>query len=153
MEDELVKILQEPKYAYLNSRNIFFELDDVNLSIKMRLLKKLRSWLLKEEQAHEGLRAIVGRLYKQTSMKFHGRKDVRKMDYLRADCVRGKGEPEYFFYETPTVSLLNTKASIIELVKRVFINKLTNKKYVFCKKCTYIYVVLFLLTGKMSDIS
>ena len=93
-EDELVKILQEPKNAILKQYEYLFELDDVYLEFKDEAVKEIAKLAIERGTGARGLRAIVEGFISKLMYEIPSRTDVEKC-IITADCVRGKGEPEY----------------------------------------------------------
>ena len=93
-EDELVKILQEPKNAILKQYEYLFELDDVYLEFKDEAVKEIAKLAIERGTGARGLRAIVEGFISKLMYESPSRTDVEKC-IITADCVRGKGEPEY----------------------------------------------------------
>jgi len=93
-EDELVKILLEPKNAILKQYEYLFELDDVYLEFEEDAIREIAKLAIERGTGARGLRAIVESFISKLMYELPSRTDVEKC-IITADCVREKGEPKY----------------------------------------------------------
>ncbi|MBR5468658.1 MAG: ATP-dependent Clp protease ATP-binding subunit ClpX [Firmicutes bacterium] len=93
-EDELVKILQEPKNAILKQYEYLFELDDVYLEFEEDAVKEIAKMAIERGTGARGLRAIVEGFISKIMYEIPSREDVEKC-IITSDCVRGTGDAKY----------------------------------------------------------
>ena len=93
-EDELVKILQEPKNAILKQYEYLFELDDVYLEFEEDAVKEIAKMAIERGTGARGLRAIVEGFISKIMYEIPSREDVERC-IITAECVRGTGNAKY----------------------------------------------------------
>ena len=91
-EEQLVKILTEPKNAITKQYQYLFELDDVTLEFEPEALTEIAKLAIARNTGARGLRAIVEGFISKIMYEIPSEPDVEKC-IITAACVKGEGEP------------------------------------------------------------
>ena len=91
-EDQLVKILTEPKNAITKQYEYLFALDDVTLEFEPDALRAIAKLAIERGTGARGLRAIVESFISKIMYEIPSDPNVEKCT-ITAACVRGEGEP------------------------------------------------------------
>jgi len=97
-EDQLVKILQEPKNAITKQFEYLFELDNVILEFKEEALRAIAKLAVERETGARGLRSIIEGFMNDIMYEIPTEEDVERC-IITADCVNGISGPEYVYNE------------------------------------------------------
>ena len=97
-EDELVKILTEPKNAITKQYEYLFELDNVYLEFEEEALKEIAKLAIERGTGARGLRAIVESFISGIMYDIPSDETVEKC-IITADCVRGNSGPALVYNE------------------------------------------------------
>ncbi len=89
----MIRILKEPKNALIKQYQKLFELDGVNLNLKMMQLNNCRRKLLERKTGARGLRAIMEGVMMDLMYKIPSDDTICKC-IITKDAVDGTGEPE-----------------------------------------------------------
>lgn len=93
-EDELVRILKEPKNAILKQYEYLFELDDVYLEFEDDAVKAIAALAIERGTGARGLRAIVEGFMSDIMYEMPSNPELEKC-IITPECVRGEGKPKY----------------------------------------------------------
>jgi len=77
-EDDLIKILQEPKNALVKQYKKIFEMDNVDLLFKKDALKSISSLALKRGTGARGLRSIMEEIMLEVMFEIPSRQDIKR---------------------------------------------------------------------------
>lgn len=91
-EEDLVRILTEPRNALVKQFEKFFELDDVELEFTKDALRSIAQKAIKRDTGARGLRSIVEDAVLDVMYEIPSRKDVIKCIITR-DTIEGKTPP------------------------------------------------------------
>ncbi|MFC5369503.1 ATP-dependent Clp protease ATP-binding subunit ClpX [Arcanobacterium bovis] len=91
-EDDLVRILTEPKNALLKQYQKMFELDGVKLEMTADALRKIAQEAIARGTGARGLRSILENILRELMFEIPSRSDVDKIVITR-DVVDGTAEP------------------------------------------------------------
>lgn len=93
-EEDLVRILTEPKNAIIKQYQYLFELDDIKLEFKEEAIKEIAKLAIERGTGARGLRAIVEGFINKIMYEVPSDPTVEKC-VITSDCVKGSGEAEY----------------------------------------------------------
>ena len=102
-EDDLVRILQEPKNALVRQYQRMFELDGVRLTLTEGSLREIAREALERGTGARGLRSILENLLREQMFEIPSRADVAEVVYDAA-AVTGTGEPKLVLKKTRETS-------------------------------------------------
>jgi len=102
-EDDLVRILQEPKNALVRQYQRMFELDGVRLTLTEGSLREIAREALERGTGARGLRSILENLLREQMFEIPSRADVAEVVYDAA-AVTGTGEPKLVLEKTRETS-------------------------------------------------
>jgi len=91
-EDDLVRILTEPKNALVKQYQRLFALEGVELAFTEDALREIASQAIKHGTGARGLRSILESLLLDLMYELPGRTDVLSVT-ITAEAVRGESEP------------------------------------------------------------
>jgi ATP-dependent Clp protease ATP-binding subunit ClpX len=97
-EEDLVKILVEPKNALLKQYQKLFELENVELEIKEKALRAVAQEAIKRKTGARGLRAILESVMLEIMYQVPSMENVRKC-VIAEDVIRKKAEPAIVYDE------------------------------------------------------
>ncbi|MBQ2752558.1 MAG: ATP-dependent Clp protease ATP-binding subunit ClpX [Firmicutes bacterium] len=97
-EDQLVKILQEPKNAITKQFEYLFELDNVILEFKDEALRAIAKLAVERETGARGLRSIIEGFMNDIMYEIPTEENVERC-IITADCVNGISGPEFVYNE------------------------------------------------------
>ncbi|MCZ6471854.1 MAG: ATP-dependent Clp protease ATP-binding subunit ClpX [SAR324 cluster bacterium] len=97
-EEDLVKILVEPKNALLKQYQKLFELEDVELEIKDKALKAVAREAIKRKTGARGLRAILESVMLEIMYQVPSLEGVQKC-IITEDVIHRKAEPAIIYDE------------------------------------------------------
>ncbi len=97
-EDELVKILTEPKNSLTKQYQYLFELDNVILEFEEEALREIAKQAISRGTGARGLRAIVEGFINKVMYEIPSDMTIEKC-IITPDCVNGKSEPIYVYNE------------------------------------------------------
>lgn len=92
-EEDLIKILTEPKNAIVKQYKKLFQLEGVELEFEEEALKEIAKKAIKRKTGARGLRAIVENLLLETMFEIPSDKDVEKVVITKATVV-DRAEPK-----------------------------------------------------------
>lgn len=92
-EDDLVKILVEPKNSLVKQYKKMFKMDGVNLEFTGDALREISKLALKRGSGARGLRAIIEEVMLNVMFEIPERKDINKC-VITGEVVRDKVEPQ-----------------------------------------------------------
>jgi len=92
-EDDLVKILVEPKNSLVKQYKKMFKMDGVNLEFTGDALREISKLALKRGSGARGLRAIIEEVMLSVMFEIPERKDINKC-VITGEVVRDKVEPQ-----------------------------------------------------------
>lgn len=90
-EQEMVRILTEPKSALVKQQRVLFEMDGINLQFDEDALLAIGKEATEKPTGARALRTIVERVLKQYSYEYRGEEDVESIRITR-DVILGTGE-------------------------------------------------------------
>ncbi len=93
-EDDLVKILKEPKNAITKQYEYLFELDGVKLEFRDDALKEIAKLAVERGTGARGIRAIVEDFINKIMYEVPSNRNIEKC-IITPDCVRGIADAEY----------------------------------------------------------
>lgn len=92
-EDDLIKVLVEPKNSIVKQYKKLFELENVELEFNEDTLREIAKKAIKRKTGARGLRAIVEDLLLDTMFEIPSNKNVSKV-VITKDCVINKSKPK-----------------------------------------------------------
>ena len=92
-QEDLVRILQEPKNALVKQYKKLMEYDDVDLEFEPEALEAIADKAIERNIGARGLRAVMEGLLTQVMYDVPSDPTIVKVRITR-DCVEGKGQPE-----------------------------------------------------------
>lgn len=95
-EDDLVKILKEPKNSLVKQFKKLFELDNVNLKIDEAALKEIAAEAKKRKTGARGLRGIVEELMMESMYKIPSEENIKEV-ILTGDNVINRTQPMFIY--------------------------------------------------------
>lgn len=90
-EEEMVRILTEPKSALIRQQQALFQMDDIDLQFDDEALLAIGKEATEKPTGARALRTIVERILKEYSYEYRGETDIEAIRITR-DVVEGKGE-------------------------------------------------------------
>jgi ATP-dependent Clp protease ATP-binding subunit ClpX len=90
-EEDLVRILTEPKNAIIKQYQYLFQLDDIKLEFQKESINEIAKLAIKRGTGARGLRAIVEGFINKIMYEAPSDPTIEKC-VITPDCVRGKGE-------------------------------------------------------------
>ncbi len=109
-EDDLIKILVEPKNSLVKQYKKMFKMDDVNLEFTDDALREISKLASKRGSGARGLRAIMEEVMLNVMFEIPERKDINKCIITR-EVIRDKVEPEILGRSNNKVFLKNEEKS------------------------------------------
>ena len=97
-KESLVRIISEPKNSLINQYLKLFEMDGVTLHLDDDALGAIAALAIERNTGARGLRSIMENLMMKMMYEIPSRTDITDV-IITADCVNGKGEPQYLFKE------------------------------------------------------
>ena len=95
-EDDLVKILTEPKNSLVKQFTALFEMEDVKLTLTEDAVRAIAQKALQRKTGARGLRSIVEGALLETMYDIPDQKGVTEV-IVNADVINGTGDPEYVY--------------------------------------------------------
>ena len=95
-EDDLVRILTEPKNAIVKQYRRMFQLEDVDLEFEDEALREIARMALARKTGARGLRSICEQLLQQTMFDLPSESGVSRV-VVTAAAVRGEEEPQRIY--------------------------------------------------------
>ena len=92
-EDDLVRILTEPKNALVKQYGKLLEFDGVKLEFKEDALREVAHLAIARNTGARGLRSIIEATMRDIMFEVPSNKDIEKV-VITKDTVLGKEEPE-----------------------------------------------------------
>jgi ATP-dependent Clp protease ATP-binding subunit ClpX len=92
-EDDLVRILTEPKNALVKQYQALLALDDVELEFDADALKAMAALAIERETGARGLRSIIEEVMRDIMFDLPGRDDVKEV-IVTEESVKNHAEPE-----------------------------------------------------------
>ncbi len=92
-EEDLVRILEEPKNALVKQYKKLLELEGVDLEFTEEALKEIAKEAIRRKTGARGLRAIMEKIMTDVMFEVPHRKDIKKV-IIDADAVK-TGKPKY----------------------------------------------------------
>lgn len=102
-EDDLVRILTEPRNALVKQYQKLFDLDGVALDFAPDALERIAHEAIERGTGARGLRSILERTLRELMFELPSRNDVEKV-VIDADCVDGNGQPRMVLGKRATIS-------------------------------------------------
>ena len=99
-EDELIRILTEPKNALVKQYIYLMDLDGVELLFEPEALKMIAQQSLQRKSGARGLRSIIEKLMLDTMFDLPSRSDVSQC-LITAKCVSGEEAPKLIHSDEP----------------------------------------------------
>ncbi|MBN1777342.1 MAG: AAA family ATPase, partial [Clostridiales bacterium] len=99
-EEELIRILTEPKNALVKQYIYLMDLDGVELLFEPEALKMIAKQSLKRKSGARGLRSIIEKLMLDTMFDLPSRSDVAQC-LITARCAEGKEPPKLVHSDEP----------------------------------------------------
>lgn len=97
-EEQLVRILTEPKNALVRQYVYLMDLDGVELQFEAEALKHIAKQAIERKSGARGLRAIIEKLLMDTMFEIPSREDV-KTCIITDQCVLGNEQPRLILQE------------------------------------------------------
>jgi ATP-dependent Clp protease ATP-binding subunit ClpX len=91
-EEDLVRILTEPKNSLVKQYKKIFAMDDVELTFKKDALKAISEMALIRKTGARGLRSIMEEIMLEVMYEIPSRKDIKRC-VLSKDLIEKKMEP------------------------------------------------------------
>jgi len=107
-EDDLVKILTEPKNSIIKQYEKLFSLDHVELKFVEDALHEIAKKAITRKTGARGLRAIVETILLESMFDIPSRKDVKSI-IVSKEAVNKVKEPEMILLETPREEITEIK--------------------------------------------
>lgn len=114
-EDEMIRILSEPKNALVKQYKKLFAIDGVDVTFTNDALIEVAKLARKRKTGARGLRAIMENTLNNTMYYSPSRKDIREI-VVDKDVVLGNSEPKYILASKSDTA---TKKTIIKEVNNV----------------------------------
>ena len=92
-ENDLIRVLTEPKNAIVKQYKKLFELEGVELEFEKEALKEIAKKAIKRKTGARGLRSIVENLLLETMFEIPSDTDVKKV-IITKECVTDKVQPK-----------------------------------------------------------
>jgi ATP-dependent Clp protease ATP-binding subunit ClpX len=92
-EDDLIKILKEPKNALVKQYKKLFELEGVELEFEEAALREIAKETIRRKTGARGLRAVMEKLMSDVMFEIPTNKDIKKVVF-DAEAVK-EGKPKY----------------------------------------------------------
>jgi ATP-dependent Clp protease ATP-binding subunit ClpX len=99
-EDDLMKILVEPKNALLKQYNKLFEMENVELDITDKALRVVSQEAIKRKTGARGLRAILENVMLDIMYHVPSMQNVKKV-VVTEEVITHKGEPLMIYHDEP----------------------------------------------------
>ena len=112
-EDELVRILTEPKNALIRQYVYLMDLDGVELLFEPDALKKIAKQATQRKSGARGLRAIIEKLMLDTMFELPSRNDVKQC-IITSKCVDGEEPPILVKGEAPVRKPRTSRAQTLK---------------------------------------
>jgi ATP-dependent Clp protease ATP-binding subunit ClpX len=93
-EEDLVRVLTEPKNSLTKQYRRLFNYEDVDLEFEEDALKAIAAEAVKHGTGARGLRSICERVLQDTMYQMPDRDDIDKV-IITKECVTDGAEPEY----------------------------------------------------------
>ena len=97
-EEDIVRILTEPKNALVKQYQKFFALDNVELVFEPASLNAIAEKALGRGTGARALKSIIEEVLLNTMFEIPSRPDIKRC-IIRADAIRNQGEPDFEFGE------------------------------------------------------
>ena len=95
-EQDLVRVLTEPRNSLTKQYRRLFNYEDVELEFEEDALRAIAQEAVKRETGARGLRSICERVLQDTMYRLPDRSDIEKV-IVTKECVTGDAEPEYIY--------------------------------------------------------
>ncbi len=102
-EDDLVRILTEPKNALVKQYQRLLEMEEVDLEFDEEALRAIADKAIDREIGARGLRSIIENVMLNVMYEVPGRDDVKRI-VITPETVEGQEEPLYFNDENRKIS-------------------------------------------------
>ncbi len=102
-EEDLIKVLTEPKNSIVKQFQKLFELEGVSLEFEDDALKEIAKKAIKRKTGARGLRAIVENLLLDVMFDIPSENDVEKV-IITKECITEKAQPKLILKKTVTNS-------------------------------------------------
>src|SRR6202022_46753 len=93
-EEDIVRILTEPKNALVKQYQKFFNLDNVELKFEEGSLEAIAEKAVGRGTGARALKSIIEEVLLNTMFEIPSRPDIKRC-LIRADAIRNHGEPEF----------------------------------------------------------
>lgn len=97
-EEDLIRILTEPKNALIKQYQKFFEMEDVGLEFTQNSIEEIAREAVKKETGARGLRAVVENIMLDLMYELPSSRDIEKC-LITKKVVRGEEEPTLLLYK------------------------------------------------------
>ncbi|RMH06827.1 MAG: ATP-dependent Clp protease ATP-binding subunit ClpX, partial [Aquificota bacterium] len=97
-EEELIRVLVEPKNALVKQYQKLFEMEGVQLEFTEEALREIAKEALRRKTGARGLRAIMEEIMLDVMFELPSRRDVKKV-VVNAEVVKSKVKPLYLLKE------------------------------------------------------
>lgn len=97
-EEDLVRVLVEPKNALVKQYKKLFEMEGVQLEFTEDAIREIAREAMRRKTGARGLRAIMEEIMLDVMFELPSRRDVKKV-VVNADVVKSKVKPLYLFKE------------------------------------------------------
>jgi ATP-dependent Clp protease ATP-binding subunit ClpX len=104
-ESDIIRILTEPKNAFVKQYKKFFSLDDVDLEFEEGALKAIAVKALSRGTGARGLKSIIEEALLNSMFEVPSRNDIRKCVITEASILAGE-EPEMILGEREVIQEL-----------------------------------------------
>ena len=108
-EEQLVRILTEPKNALVKQYGYLMDLDGVELCFKPEALQLIAKQAIDRKSGARGLRAIIEELLLDVMFDIPSRNDIRQV-IITPECVEGKEAPQLVLTESAQPKKLRSRA-------------------------------------------
>jgi ATP-dependent Clp protease ATP-binding subunit ClpX len=116
-EDDLTKILSEPKNSIAKQYQKLFDLDKVELTFEESALKEISKRAIDRKTGARGLRAIVENILLNTMFDAPSKKNIKSVRVTK-DSVTQKKEPEVVYLSDKEIEERDDKKSISLVPKK-----------------------------------
>jgi ATP-dependent Clp protease ATP-binding subunit ClpX len=110
-EEDLTRILSEPKNSIVKQYQKLFELDKIELSFEESALKEIAKRAIERKTGARGLRAIVENILLDTMFETPSRKNVKSITVTKETITKGK-EPEIVYLSEKEIEEREGKKAI-----------------------------------------
>jgi len=115
-EEDLIRILTEPKNSIIKQYQKLFELDDIELFFELDAIKEIAKLALVRKTGARGLRAIVENILLDIMFDAPSQKDIKKVTITK-DVIKEKSKIAVELYNSDEIKL-KEKEKKISLVKK-----------------------------------